>query len=159
MQILMWMLIIIKFRSIIPAKLIGIFVFNQFRYYDFQVKLSVSWLTEQLHFTVCLSLGLLLNGAESHFYLRRSMQVYMSILSFLPSFLSSFLPGNKRLFHAFWGQKGTGTWVIEATEFIWGKHFIEKHFINYISMHPMLIAYISLPCLPQVLLGHCPLVS
>ena len=27
------------------------------------------------------------------------------------------LPGNKRLFHAFWGQKGTGTWVIEATEF------------------------------------------
>ena len=38
----------------------------------------------------------------------------MSILSFLPSFLP---PGNKRLFHAFWGQKGTGTWVIEATEF------------------------------------------
>ena len=33
----------------------------------------------------------------------------------LPSFL--LLPGNKRLFHAFWGQKGTGTWVIEATEF------------------------------------------
>ena len=31
--------------------------------------------------------------------------------------LPSFLPGNKRLFHAFWGQKGTGTRVIEATEF------------------------------------------
>ena len=37
-----------------------------------------------------------------------------STCPFCPSFL---LPGNKRLFHAFWGQKGTGTWVIEATEF------------------------------------------
>ena len=37
----------------------------------------------------------------------------MSILSFLPFFL----PGNKRLFHAFRGQKGTGTWVIEAINF------------------------------------------
>ena len=46
------------------------------------------------------------------FYLRRSMQVYMSILSFL-----LLLHGNKRLFHAFRGQKGTGTWVIEAIEF------------------------------------------
>ena len=37
----------------------------------------------------------------------------MSILSFLPFFL----PGNKRLFHAFRGQRGTGTWVIKAIEF------------------------------------------
>ena len=42
MQILMWMLIIIKSRSIIPAKLIGIFGFSQLRDNDLQGKLSVS---------------------------------------------------------------------------------------------------------------------
>ena len=31
--------------------------------------------------------------------------------------LPSFLPGNKRLKEAFRGQKGIGTWVIEATVF------------------------------------------
>ena len=36
-----------------------------------------------------------------HFYLRRSMQVYMSILSFLPFFL----PGNKRFFMHFGARK------------------------------------------------------
>ena len=51
----------------------------------------------------------------SHFYLRRgtSTQIYKSILSFLSSFLSSV----KRLKEAFRGQKSTGTWVIEATDF------------------------------------------
>ena len=42
------------------------------------------------------------------------MRVYKSILP--SSFLSSFL-SFKRLKEAFRGQKSTGTWVIEATEF------------------------------------------
>ena len=55
------------------------------------------------------------NGpALRHFYLQqgKSTQIYKSILSFLPSFLPL-----KRLKEAVRGQKSTGTWVIEATDF------------------------------------------
>ena len=53
----------------------------------------------------------MISGRHGYFYLRRgtSTQIYRSILSFLPSV--------KRLQEAYRGQRSTGSWVVEATDF------------------------------------------